>query len=49
MNMNCMDLSIDDVVHLPRVNVSPLWPPQIEINKEILDSIERVYIVSSSS
>ena len=29
------------------VNASPLWPPQIELNQEILDSIERVYIVSS--
>ena len=47
MNMSYMDLSIDDVVHLPRVNASPLWAPQIEINKEILDSIERVFIVSS--
>ena len=48
MNMSYMDLSIDDVVHLPRVNASPLWAPQIEINKEILDSTERVFIVSSS-
>ena len=47
MNMNYMDLSSDDVVHLPRVNASPLWAPQIEINKEILNSTERVFTVSS--